>query len=113
MIESYFPAYTKEDAESFGKLINRCIKKIKYSELLESWRKKAPQIEKLLDNHDYYRYILSLCDLLDEVELQYLPGTIEGKFNHFLHIPFEDMPLYINGDAIINKIAKWRLHVGK
>jgi hypothetical protein len=27
--------------------------------------------------------------------------------------PIEDMPLYINGDNLENRIARWRLKVGK
>ena len=99
--------YTKEDAISFGKMIN---KSIMLSYNLYKYYSIMTKISNHLDNQNYGAYILDLLRIFDN-------NPLRDKFNicyeTFMSRPIEDMPLYINGDNLENRIARWRLKVGK
>jgi len=101
--------YTKEDAISFGKMIN---KSIMLSYNLYKYYSIMTKISNHLDNQNYGAYILDLLKIFDNQFSGFHDKSVIC-YEAFMSRPIEDMPLYINGDNLENRIARWRLKVGK
>ena len=91
------PLYTKEESLSFIKLVDPYI--IVYG--------KTDKLKVLLENEDYYGYVLKLVFYMDK------RSNYMKSYSDLMQAPLDEMPLLVNNLGLSGEIAKWRLQIGK